>query len=180
MSVTNFFAARGLGMLAQMLGAGGAANASAVAAAATALRAAIVREMWNGTAFCDGICAEVEGKALVVSQMFALAFGLVEPAAAADAWRAVSAGGLEGMGVYAAFFYFAALGQSYYSDAAAFDAPDDGTAIVTALFVGRAPPPRARPHPLNHHPPRAPLPPPPPLKPEQDKVRLLLLVLGAA
>ena len=155
MSVTNFFAARGLGMLAQMLGAGGAANASAVASAATALRTAIVREMWNGTAFCDGICAEVEGKALVVSQMFALAFGLVEPAAAADAWRAVSAGGLEGMGVYAAFFYFAALGQSYYSDAAAFDAPDDGTAIVTALFVGRARPrPRRRAHrplPLTHH-----------------------------
>ncbi len=133
MSVTNFFAARGLDMLAQMLGAGGASNASAVAATAAALRAAIVREMWNGTAFCDGICAEVDGKALVVSQMFALAMGLVEPAAAPGVWRAVAAGGLEGMGVYASFFYFAALGQSYYSGAAPFDAPDDGTAIVTAL-----------------------------------------------
>ena len=40
--------------------------------------------MWNGTAFCDGVCAEVGGASLVMSNLFTLAFGLVPAAHAAS------------------------------------------------------------------------------------------------
>ena len=52
-SVSNGFAAHGLALLAHMT------KNETVAAAGKALEAAIVKQMWNGTAFCDGPCSEV-------------------------------------------------------------------------------------------------------------------------
>ena len=52
-SVSNGFAAHGLALLAHMT------KNETVAAAGKALEAAIVKAMWNGSAFCDGPCSEV-------------------------------------------------------------------------------------------------------------------------
>jgi hypothetical protein len=52
-SVSNGFAAHGLQLLAHMT------KNETVAAAGAALEAAIVKAMWNGSAFCDGPCSEV-------------------------------------------------------------------------------------------------------------------------
>lgn len=134
MSVTNFFAAHGLDLLAQMVAAGGfPANASVYAAESAALTAAIRAKMWNGTAFCDGICADpkINGNSRVMSNMFSLCFGLVPAANIDSVWRSVAAWGLEQIGDYGAFFYQMAISSSYY--APFYDTPDDGTAIVTAL-----------------------------------------------
>ena len=130
MSVTNFFTAHGLDLLSQMLAAGGR-NGSAIAAEAAALTASIRERMWNGTAFCDGICSEVGGNSRVMSNIFSLAFGLVPPANVDAVWGGVAAWGLEQIGDYGAFWYQMALASSYY--APHYDTPDDGTAIVTAL-----------------------------------------------
>jgi hypothetical protein len=112
-SVSNMMAAHGLDLLAQMLAAGGrAANASAVAAEAAALKANILRLMWNGTAFCDGICAEVGGNARLMSQIYALDFGFALAAApAVDAmWQQVADWGLYSIGDYGAFWFVFARG----------------------------------------------------------------------
>jgi alpha-L-rhamnosidase len=130
MSVTNFFTAHGLDLLAQMVAAGGR-NGSAIAAEAAALTANIRKQMWNGTAFCDGICSEVGGNSRVMSNMFSLAFGLVPPANVDSVWGGVTAWGLTQMGDYGAFWYQMAVASGYY--APHYDTPDDGTAIVTAL-----------------------------------------------
>lgn len=52
-SVSNGFAAHGLQLLAHLT------KNETVAAAGAALEAAIVKAMWNGSAFCDGPCSEV-------------------------------------------------------------------------------------------------------------------------
>ena len=162
MSVTNAFAARGLRLLASMLRAAGpehAANATRIDAEAAALTKAMMARMWNGSAFCDGVCAEVGAASLVMSSLFTLAFGLVPAPHAAAVWRGVAAWGLEQIGDYGAFWYQAALAGSYYaldpqdgdgasssssSDAvgnaamsivgdAAAPVGDDGSALLTAL-----------------------------------------------
>jgi hypothetical protein len=137
MSVTNGFAARGLGILAELAAAGGRAdNASAFAAQAATLTQGIVRGMWNGSHFCDGICSEVGGNSRVMTNMFFLAFGLTQqqsPAAVAAAWQVVADWGLEQIGDYGAFWYQLALGSGYYAGGAPYETPDDGTAMVTAL-----------------------------------------------
>jgi hypothetical protein len=70
MSVSNFFGAHGLDLLAQMVAAGGRAdNASQFAAESKSLMDQITKQMWNGTAFCDGVCSEVKGNSLVMSNM---------------------------------------------------------------------------------------------------------------
>lgn len=134
MSVTNMFAARGLDMLAQMVAAGGRpANATKYAAESAALTAAIRAKMWNGAAFCDGVCTDpkINGNSRVMSNMFSLFFGLVPAANVASVWATVTKWGLEQMGDYGAFFYQLALSSSYYSGY--YDTPDDGTALLTAL-----------------------------------------------
>jgi hypothetical protein len=130
--VTNMFAARGLDMLAQMVSAR-PANASVYAAESAALTAAIRSKMWNGTAFCDGVCADpkIKNASLVMTNMFSLCFGLVPAANIGSVWGTVTSWGLEQLGDYGAFFYQMALASSYYGGY--YDSPDDGTAIVTAL-----------------------------------------------
>jgi len=105
MSVSNAFAAHGLDLLARMAEAGGRHdNATAFAAEAAALKAAMMAQMWNGSAFCDGVCSEVGGASLVMSNMFTLCFGLVPAASVPSVWRTVTAWGLEQMGDYGAFW----------------------------------------------------------------------------
>ena len=58
-SVSNGFAAHGLALLAHMT------KNETVAAAGKALEAAIVKAMWNGSAFCDGPCSEVRSRSFV-------------------------------------------------------------------------------------------------------------------
>ena len=130
MSVSIGFAARGVEMLGTMLG-----NATYMAEA-EALKGAMMKYMWNGTQFCDGICSEVEGHSLLMTNMFYLAFGLLPTAdASAAAWRTTEEWGLEGIGDYGAFFYQAALAGGYYANGpyAPFDTPGDGSAMLTAL-----------------------------------------------
>ena len=106
MSVSNFFGAQGLDLLARMLEAGGDPNATAVAAEAASLKAALRKTMWNGTRFCDRICSEVKGKgaSLMMTNMFALAFGMV-----------VADWGIYKIGNYGAFSYQLAVGSGYYT-----------------------------------------------------------------
>jgi hypothetical protein len=61
--------------LPQTAAAGLTANATQFAAEAASLKAAMFTHMWNGTAFCDGICTEVGGASLVCTNYFTLAFG---------------------------------------------------------------------------------------------------------
>ena len=86
-----------------------------------------------GSAFCDGVCAEVGGNSLVMTNMFTLAFGLVPAEYVAAAWRGVAAWGLEQMGDYGAFWYQAALAGSYYAPPRDAPAEDDGSALLAAL-----------------------------------------------
>ena len=82
MSVSNMMGARGLEQLGEMLSKAGSAyhtNATQFLAEATSLREAIVKHMWNGTAFCDGICTDVKDASLVMTNMFGLALGQVSP-----------------------------------------------------------------------------------------------------
>eukprot|EP00035_Acanthoeca_spectabilis_P025007 m.456410 g.456410 ORF g.456410 m.456410 type:complete len:1036 (-) comp21050_c0_seq1:25-3132(-) len=133
-SVSNGFGARGLEMLSIMIGKGGNATAAAqYATEAANLKAQMVKQMWNGTNFCDGPCADVGGNSLLMTNMFMLAFGLVPSSNVNDAWQVVANWGMENVGDYGAFWYQLALGSSYYAGFTPYAAPDDGTALYTAL-----------------------------------------------
>jgi len=132
MSVSNAFCAHGLDLLAQMMTAAGQHDkATDFKLKSYRLKTNMMKKMWNGASFCDGICSEVGGKSLVMSNMFTLAFGLVPQPQLASVWKTVASWGLEQMGAYGAFWYQAALSNSYY--APLYDTPDDGSAILTAL-----------------------------------------------
>jgi hypothetical protein len=60
--------------------------------------------MWNGTAFCDGICSEVQGNSRVMTSIFSLCFGMVPPENVPSQWGAVADWGLEQIGDYGAFW----------------------------------------------------------------------------
>merc|ERR1711908_222417 len=67
-SVSNGFCARGLSMLSQMLAvAGDEEKSSEYKVASENLLKAIKDKMWNGTAFCDGVCSEVNGNSRVMT-----------------------------------------------------------------------------------------------------------------
>ena len=139
-SVSNMMGAHGLELLATMLkAAGNITNATRIAAQASALKASIVEKMWNGTQlqFCDGICSEVGGNSSLMTNMFALCFGMIPPADTKAAWQVVTDWGLEQIGDYGAFWYMMAVAGGYYADATGQgEAPyafDDGSAILTAL-----------------------------------------------
>jgi alpha-L-rhamnosidase len=99
--------------------------------ASSGLKQAMMEKMWNGTAFCDGICSEVDGNSLVMSNMFTLLFGLVPQKNVPSVWDTVTSWGLEQMGDYGAFMYLGAVSGSYY--APLYDLPGDGSEILTAL-----------------------------------------------
>jgi len=131
--VSNAWAVRGLDMLAQMMAAGGNASIAATWAEESAsLKAAMIAHMWNGSAFCDGVCSEVNGNSRVMSNMFTLAFGMIPEAHVDSVWETVTSWGLEQMGDYGAFFYQAALAGSYYGNPS-YALPDDGSALLLAL-----------------------------------------------
>ena len=89
-SVSNMMGAHGLELLAHMLQAGGdKVNATKISAQATQLKAAIVKQMWNGTHYCDGICEEVDGNSSLMTNMFALCFGMVPMEHTDAAWQVV-------------------------------------------------------------------------------------------
>lgn len=70
-SVSNAMGAHGLDLLAQMLAAGGRTdNASRIAAESAGLKAAITKYMWNGSAYCDGVCAAVQGNSRVMTNIY--------------------------------------------------------------------------------------------------------------
>lgn len=130
--MSNAFCAHGLDLLSQMLKAAGLDDkASEYAATSESLQKAMMKEMWNGTAFCDGVCSEVGGNSLVMSNMFTLLFGLVPQANVPSVWETVTSWGLEQMGAYGAFMYLGAVSGSYY--APLYDLPGDGSEILTAL-----------------------------------------------
>ena len=134
MSVSNFFGAQGLDLLAQMLKAGGDADATAMAAEAANLKAGLRKAMWNGTQYCDGICSEVQGHSLMMTNMFALAFGMVPEANVAAAWQTVADWGIYKIGDYGSFFYQLAIGSGYYQGPGhQYETPGDGTEMLTAL-----------------------------------------------
>ena len=58
---------------------GRVSNATALSATAASLKASMVEHMWNGTQFCDGVCSEVQGRSLLMTNMFALALGMLQP-----------------------------------------------------------------------------------------------------
>jgi len=133
MSVSNAFCVRGLELLSSMMAvAGRRDNATKFGKQAAALKAAMMEQMWNGSAFCDGVCSEVGNNSLVMSNLFSLAFGLVPQKDVGPVWRGVADWGLEQMGDYGAFWYQAALAGSYYAPPR--ETPDDdGSAIFKAL-----------------------------------------------
>eukprot|EP01050_Picozoa_sp_SAG11_P012696 SAG11_NODE_1429_length_4936_cov_5.029539_2_plen_301_part_00 len=132
MSVSNGFAAQGLNLLSKMVGAGGRAdNATRFATESASLMKNMREKMWNGTNWCDGICSEVKGASLMMSNMFMLCFGMTPTANVNGAWKIVADWGLEKIGDYGAFWYQMALASGYYGDP--YDTPDDGSAILTAL-----------------------------------------------
>jgi alpha-L-rhamnosidase len=135
-SVSNGFAAQGMNLLAQMMAAGGRTdNATQFASESTALVNGIQDKMWDAKAgsFCDGICSEVNGSSLVMTNMFFLSFGLIPQAGVDKAWHTVADWGLEKIGDYGAFWYFNALASGYYAPNYNTPASDDGTAVLTAL-----------------------------------------------
>ena len=115
MSVSNAFGAHGLDLLAQMMAAAGQNdNATAFAAAAASLKKAMVDKMWNGTAFCDGICSDVHGNSLLMTNMFTLCFGMVPEQYIPSVWGTVANWGLEKIGDYGAFWcHLRAAGHSF-------------------------------------------------------------------
>jgi hypothetical protein len=124
--------------LTQILGqpcefqAPGRANVTRIAGLAAELKKSIVARMWNGRAFCDGICEEVGGHSRLMTAIFSLCFGMVPEANVASVWKTVADWGLEEIGDYGAFWYLMAVsGGGYYSQQ--YDTPDDGTAMLTAL-----------------------------------------------
>jgi len=132
MSVSNAFCAHGLELLSQMAAAAGLKeNATDFASKAASLKQAMVTKMWNGTAFCDGVCEEVKGKSLMMTNMFTLLFGMIPEKNVASVWHTVADWGLEKIGDYGAFMYLNALSSSYY--APLYSTPDDGSAVLTAL-----------------------------------------------
>lgn len=132
MSVTHAYCVRGLEMLSEMMAvAGRAQEAERFAKEAKDLKALMMEKMWNDSAFCDGVCAEVGGKSLLMSNMFSLALGLLPQNATEKAWAAVTRWGLESIGAYGAFWYQAALAGSPYGKA--FTPPDDGSQLLLAL-----------------------------------------------
>ena len=91
-SVSNAFGAHGLALLSTMLAEGGnATGAAKIAATAASLKSEIVKQMWNGTAFCDGPCEDVAGASKMMSNMFTLCFGMVPEANVAANWQAALA-----------------------------------------------------------------------------------------
>ena len=133
MSVSNGFAAQGLNLLSKMVAAGGRAdNATTFAAQSASLMKAMRAKMFNGSNWCDGICSEVKGHSLMMSNMFMLCFGMTPTANVDSAWKIVADWGLEEIGDYGAFWYFMAIAGGYYADDE-YDTPDDGTAVLTAL-----------------------------------------------
>lgn len=135
MSVTNGWAAQGLRLLATMVGAAGRTdNASRFQAESDALFAAMKTSMWNGSAFCDGICTEVGGNSRVMSAIFSLAHGWGIPEAdIPSVWSTVADWGIEQIGDYGAFYWQLAVAGGYYASPNLYVSPDDGTAIVNAL-----------------------------------------------
>ena len=86
-SVANAFAYRGLRTLVEIAGwLGRTEDAARHARIAAALKAAINEHMWNGTAFCDGICSNISHTAFH-STMYMLAFGAVDDANRLAAWQ---------------------------------------------------------------------------------------------
>ena len=136
-SVDNFFAQRGLEMLASILATapGRAADAARIASMASELELALKAKMWNETSssFCDGICEEVGGNSRLMTSMFSLCFGQVPAEHAASVWAAVSLWGLEKIGDYGAFFYLMAMSGGGLYSGQGYETPDDGTAVLTAL-----------------------------------------------
>ena len=105
-SVSNAFGAHGLALLSTMLAEGGnATGAAKIAATAASLKSEIVKQMWNGTAFCDGPCDDVAGASKMMSNMFTLCFGMVPEANVAANWQAVADWGIEQIGDYGAFWW---------------------------------------------------------------------------
>jgi alpha-L-rhamnosidase len=133
MSVSNGFAAQGLNLLSKMVAAGGRAdNATTFAAESASLMKNMRDKMFNGSNWCDGICSEVKGASLMMSNMFMLCFGMTPTANVDSAWKIVADWGLEKIGDYGAFWYLMAIAGGYYADDE-YDIPDDGTAVITAL-----------------------------------------------
>jgi hypothetical protein len=137
-SVSNMMGAQGLELVSRMLAAAGQeANATKIGREAAALKKAIMAQMFNGTNFCDGICSEVNGNSSLMTNMFALCFGMVPEEHVDSAWQVVADWGLEQIGDYGAFWYQAAIAGAYYADSSgngiAPYAQDDGRAIYTAL-----------------------------------------------
>jgi len=131
-SVSNGFCMHGLELLSQIAAAAGLKeNATKFSAQAASLKKAMVAKMWNGTAFCDGVCSEVHGNSLVMSNMFTLWFGMIPEEHVASVWHTVADWGLEKMGDYGSFMYLNALSGSYY--APLYATPDDGSAVLKAL-----------------------------------------------
>ena len=136
LSVTQFFALKGLRTLALLARAAGrGAAADALAAQAASLEGAIQALLFNASTglFCDGVCADpkVDNHASTYSSAWALFLGAAAtagPGAPAAAFARIASNGLEGYGDYGAFMYLSALAT--YADG------DDGTSIVTALTKG--------------------------------------------
>ena len=136
LSVTQFFALKGLRTLSVLARAAGrSAAADALAAQAGSLEDAILAQLFNATTglFCDGVCADpkVDNFASTFSSAWALFLGAAASAGAgapAAAFERIARNGLEGYGDYGAFMYLSAL--------AAYPDGDDGTALLTALTKG--------------------------------------------
>ena len=126
----NAWAVHGLEVLARLAELyGDLRRAAALSKEAGALRANIMRQMFNATAgrFCDGLCSDANSSAGSVYTDFTTMFlGLVPTKALPGVWRSVASHGIENMGAYGAFLYLNALAR--YPDAG-----DDGAAILTAL-----------------------------------------------
>ena len=72
LSVSNFYTARGLELLAELAQAGGrASDAKLCANEAADLRKSIQAHMWDAkdARFCDGICRDVDGNHSIYSDM---------------------------------------------------------------------------------------------------------------
>ena len=116
----------------------GARNATQIAATAAVLKANIVKQMWNGTNYCNGVCSEVNGSSLLMANMFALAFGMVEQEHVAAAWNVVADWGLENIGDYGAFWYQLALsGNSVYAKQYESDNPYPLELFIFIFIRGR-------------------------------------------
>ena len=88
-STFALYGARELAKLARLLGgAARAAQATSLDATADALRVAMRAQQWNGSAFCDGICAATPHTAFH-STVYALALGAVDDDTQGAAWEYV-------------------------------------------------------------------------------------------